>query len=182
MCKLFYSRQESFSVSSLLCLNLFATSCAVILYSKRLFFFYKKCFICWAICFLSTKRGYINSQNTTIRSAENSRLMYEIPSNSSKFGVRCSLSRKQIVRPSFFEEAIYAEICWPSSLFYWKTMNGTDGFSKMDRSANRTAFLQNFFGDRIIGLGFGHHDHQTFRYMTSFCVDFLKKQFTAIKK
>jgi hypothetical protein len=45
----------------------------------------------------------------------------------------------------------------------------------MAYTAKTTAFLQDYFGDRIIGLGVGHHDHKTLRYLTSFFVDFVKK-------
>ena len=105
--------------------------------------------------------------------------MHEIPSHSSKFGVRSSLSRKQIVKPSFFEETINVEN-YPRLLIQYIFLsedNERNWWFQQDgeiaHTSKTTAFLQEFFGDRIMGRGFGHHDHQTLRYLTTFCVDFL---------
>jgi hypothetical protein len=38
------------------------------------------------------------------------------------------------------------------------------------------AFLQEFFGDLLSGVEFGHHDLQTSHHLTYFCGDFLKKK------
>jgi hypothetical protein len=44
----------------------------------------------------------------------------------------------------------------------------------------QTAFLQEFFGDLLSGVEFGHHDLQTSRHLNYFCGDFLNKEPTAI--
>jgi hypothetical protein len=84
--------------------------------------------------------------------------MYEIPSHSSKFGVRYSLSRKQIARPSFFEETINAGI-YPHLLTKFiallkdnerNCLFQQDG--EIDHTAKRTAFLQDFSVIALSGL------------------------------
>jgi hypothetical protein len=44
-------------------------------------------------------------------------------------------------------------------------------------TANTTALLLEFFGERILGAAFGHRDHQT---LPSFCGDLPKKEFIRI--
>ena len=44
----------------------------------------------------------------------------------------------------------------------------------------QTAFLQDFFGDLLSGVEFGHQDLQTSRHLTYFCGGFLNKEPIAI--
>ena len=107
--------------------------------------------------------------------------MHKILSRSSKIGVWWELSRKQIVGPPFFEETINAE-SYPHLLAkliavlednernWWLQLDG-----QIAHPEKTTAFLQNFFGDRIAGRSFGGHDHQTFTLPDFFLCGFRKE-------
>jgi hypothetical protein len=69
---------------------------------------------------LSHLSGYINSQNSSVWSAENPHSLHENPLHSSKIGIWCALSRKQSVRPLFFQEIITAENYISRAEFYLK--------------------------------------------------------------
>jgi hypothetical protein len=49
--------------------------------------------------------GYINSQNSHIRKAENP----EQPFNSLKFGVSCEISRRRVIGPLLFSETVISD-------------------------------------------------------------------------
>jgi hypothetical protein len=105
----------------------------------------------------SHQTGYINSQNSRIRSAENLHTFHERPLHSLRFGVWCDASRQRIISPIFFSETIRAErnqelvinsvsllevdeqVCWFQQ----------DGATV--HTANSTMqMLSEFFGGRII--------------------------------
>jgi hypothetical protein len=94
------------------------------------------------------------------------------------FGARC-LENKLCDHHSLRRQCGKLSTFLTHFLLYWKKINGTGGISKMEReiayTPKTTAFLQDFFGDRIIWRGVVLHDHQTLRRLTPFCVDFIKK-------
>jgi len=86
-------------------------------------------------------------------------------------------SKKQLLR-------VVSNFCDSySSLLCWKGINGIAGCSKTGRPpilpkqqlSCRTSFVM-----ALSDVGFGYDDSQTLCQLTSFCGDFLKKEFTAI--
>lgn len=128
--------------------------------------------------------GYINSQNSTVWSAENPHALYESPLYSSELVFHAQVSRKWIVGPLFFEHMFAVEdypCLLTSSLVCWKVINGVFGLARRANTANTpAAFLQKFFGVLII-CRLGHHDHQTSRHLTT-CIwwDFLNIESVAV--
>jgi hypothetical protein len=53
--------------------------------------------------------GYVNSQNSTIWSAENQHTFHGRPLHSLKVGVWCAVSGRRVIGPIFFSETITAE-------------------------------------------------------------------------
>jgi hypothetical protein len=79
-------------------------------------------------------RGYVNSQNFRIWSAEKSHAVHRNHLHSSKIGLWCAVSRKWIVAQLFFEETLgeknYHNI-WLNFLFCGQKMKVIAGFSNM---------------------------------------------------
>lgn len=79
-------------------------------------------------------RGYVNSQNVRIWSAEKPHVVCRNSMHSSKICVWCAVSRKRIVAQLFFEETL-AERNYHNFLltllFCRQKMKGIAGFSKM---------------------------------------------------
>jgi hypothetical protein len=54
--------------------------------------------------------GYINSQDTCLRTSENPHALHESPLHNLKIGVWCALSQKKIIGPIFFDETIKTKV------------------------------------------------------------------------
>jgi hypothetical protein len=101
--------------------------------------------------------GYINSR---LWSTENPHAVMESPLHPVKIGVWCAISRKQIVELLFFDETINVER-YQNLLTQFIALleeNERDCWLQQDgatlHTANTTAtFLQEFFGERVIGGG-----------------------------
>lgn len=147
--------------------------------------------MCWKICFYMDKAwfhfsAYINSQNSRIWHAKSPCELYYNHLDLSKIGVRCTVSRKQIVGPLFFEKSISVKnypIFWLNSLLYKKRINRTAGFSKVGQIfipwKQQQLSCRPSSVTALSGVAFGHHDPWTLHHLSSFSGDFLRGESTA---
>ena len=88
----------------------------------------------------------------------------------------CSLKRQLL-------QIVWNFFHFHSSLLCWKRINGIAGFSKTGRPPilpKQQLSCRISFVVALSDVGFGYHDSQTLCHLTSFCGDFLKKEFTPI--
>jgi hypothetical protein len=97
-------------------------------------------------------------------------------------------SRKRIVGPLFFEDTITAEK-YPDLLTQFIALleeNERDSWFQQDRATahntKTTAALCRTSVIALLGIVFGHHDHQALRHLPSYCAHLFQKESTAIKQ